>query len=765
MFSAIHAFIAQAGAGHEVEFRCKDPTMEQGVDYDTFQRVQRLFAQNNAWRAHPVQVSEVIFYKHTKSNHQYRTVDGVPEYKRRVYPRKPLKSRLDDIEREYSIRCAESIEQKIVIAQPRAYVEVGRRHRTRKAYTNQGLRMDFTTVKQAGKVFFEIECEYIRASELDPVPVLVEIATHIQGGTALMKNGDLIKYTHAFKDLLRMRYPKFPAPLPRTLTTNDIDTISCGYSVTEKADGTRFLLYVHTSGRAFFIGRPKGKHLKLIFIGMSSVPCLIDGELVGKQFYAFDILHDGNDVRHMFLKDRLARLGAVVQRMRTTIKVHMKTFYLSHNGGTIKMDMANKNGIASTLRDDDIFITALYLMKKKHPYPLDGVIFTPLLAGYSNERIYKWKDVNTIDFYYTNGALHIAGNDGHDGREYVNLPFSGVDAKGTFYSNKTKVMNAIFGQQDVPASTRHGKVDPRVFAPFEGHVVECGFKNGSFYPIKRRDDKVMANNIKVVNDAWASIVDPVNLDRIDHEKYTCIRKYHNRIKKWVIEKHTTGKDVLDIGSGAGGDIQKYIDARATRVVGVDIVPVKYAHPAHMTFVHLKNAEYNIQDELKKRRIQSMFDVVNVHFAAHYFFKNEHTLHQFIHNIASSLRKGGTCCVTMMDGGMIHSVFETHGLQKGDTCTIMRESKPLFALTREYDSFAMTGNTIRVMLHGTTYFQDASVEYAADLFAFAELMKDAGLELTNKRAFRRFSTFPEHDMLHPSEKTFSYFNTVLEFTRV
>ena len=77
------------------------------------------------------------------------------------------------------------------------------------------------------------------------------------------------------------------------------------YTVTEKADGDRCLLFVAGTGRVYLINR----ECKVAKTGLSSSEhhSLIDGELIPKlkRFLAFDMLFDnGEDVRHLALSDQ-----------------------------------------------------------------------------------------------------------------------------------------------------------------------------------------------------------------------------------------------------------------------------------------------------------------------------------------------------------------------------------------------------------------------------------------------------------------------------
>jgi len=461
----------------------------------------------------------------------------------------------------------------------------------------------------------------------------------------------------------------------------------------------------------------------------------------------------------MALSDAISKYSVSDQMQ---IKLRMKTFYLSHMGGSMKIERKSDGIHSNFCSSKNIFETAMDVFKTKFPYDLDGIIFTPLHSGYFSEKIYKWKDRNTMDFFYENGRLFIAGNTRD--KRYINMAFDGIDGKGTFMNNKGIIMNAIFVDSKLHSDTRKGIVNTETFKHFDGHVVECGFKKGKFYPIKRRDDKMLANNISVVNDAWESTANPLSLQAINDGRYTCIRKYHNSIKRDIIMKFMKDKEVLDIGSGAGGDIQKYIDARAKRVVGVDIVPVQYKHPHHMTFIQTNSPQYDIQDILEAKGISYKFDVVNVQFAAHYFFESIDTLNQFCTNVFTSLRKGGLFVMTVIDGRHLHDIFMNQDVNPGNSFAVAEKTKHVFSVKRLYESFMLTGSSISVMLHGTKYFNKPSMEYAVNISEFIQHMKKFKMSLVSNDSFRAYSSFPEHDMLNPGEQAFSYLNKVVVFRR-
>ena len=86
-------------------------------------------------------------------------------------------------------------------------------------------------------------------------------------------------------------------------------------------------------------------------------------------------------------------------------------------------------------------------------------------------------------------------------------------------------------------------------------------------PTRIRYDKKFPNRIEIANDNWNLIFDPIELETLLGNNIDLVRKYHNRIKKELFngansryqEKSgsLTLPNLLDIGSGWGGDITKW----------------------------------------------------------------------------------------------------------------------------------------------------------------------------------------------------------------
>ncbi len=102
-----------------------------------------------------------------------------------------------------------------------------------------------------------------------------------------------------------------------------------------------------------------------------------------------------------------------------------------------------------------------------------------------------------------------------------------------------------------------------------GTVVEFMYEDGKFIPERLRHDKKFPNAELTANDTWNRIIDPITIDTMKGLNFRLMRKYHNKIKSNMYQKIKGGKYLLDIGSGGGGDIQKWKNINLNKIVAVE----------------------------------------------------------------------------------------------------------------------------------------------------------------------------------------------------
>lgn len=638
-----------------------------------------------------------------------------------------------------------------------------KRTRKRYSFTDGDHHFDLTEVYTDNQTVpsYEAELELINLNYNKLHELINRVLSIINKSFIVEKN---------YNNLVRTN--RFVGPLPYTLTREKFNDgiLTCGYSVTDKADGERYLMYFDENGWAFLVDRNN----TFTFCGISPFELknsIIDGELINGVFYGFDALFNINrDIRDYNLIDRLKILGSITNKVKKVgeITLDTKAFYMKLNGEFCKL----KNGVIRKhggMNGGHIGCVSRQIWNRRDKlfkYDLDGLIFTPILKGYYNNCIYKWKPVDTIDFFITKitsgwWKFHIAGNDGDT---YKNIPFSGTDGKGKFIVKRGKVTetvyNKIYSDESRSESSREGKfpIDTKHSETYpDNSVIEFYYDtlSESFVPMKLRKDKKFANNVSTINDIWESLKSPITINNIANSPYKMsIRPFHNKIKTHLIEKYMKNKSILDIGFGAGGDIHKYSKARVKNVVGIDIVNPEYHIPSFVKFVKVDGDEYDINGILKSKNIQTNFDIINIQFAAHYFFRNDDVLNNFIQNLRSCIRPGGKIVMTILNGEKVKDLI-VNGRGNGR-----------YGNQRIYD-LEMDGSQLSVKLHGTAYFNGfTSKEYLINVDEYISKMKHVGFSLIERRGFDSFENeFKTYiDIMCESEKDYSFLNTVLVFEK-
>lgn len=765
----IYNALVQSRMQREIEVRFHGRgMMHKGVPVDTFDSIIAHMSANEQFIKK--QVVKMMSYSGVVKGESRGDVRMSVNEKGKQEAIRKIKISHNDIS-EINVRIAQAQELPIKLTFDEfnaKYDITSTRSKTRRSFvhTSKLWRLDLTkVVSQAGVApSYEVELEYIGSiPPMNPKDAAASgssiadiILMLVQKSKYIVPNSFVSSAIQEYQHLLGLRSPTFAGPLPFTISKKQFDAgaVSCGYSVTDKADGLRFLLLVDRKKHAFLISRISGSKLEtgMIYVGESkNAPSksILDGELVDQTFYVFDALVvGGQNVSANNLGDRLTAANNFVRFAQSVgdVALKVKTFY-TENIFTAAHDIWNERA-------------------KRFPYKLDGLVFTPIFKPYFNKDIYKWKHLDTIDFAIAKQSkgqtsevwkLMVAGFDGSGAYSHFN--FKGIDGNGLFM-HRHKGGTLTQEKLQIPHELGTVSVTPATGKKYpDGAVIEFKFdsKKNSFVPVKHREDKQFANGVSATNDAWVSITDPITKADLKKGVYIfCGRKYHNAIKDRLISQYMSRKSVLDIGSGAGGDIHKYVRHKASRVIGIDIVDVEYDHPRHMKFFKTDTELYDIQDMIKNEGI-SKFDVVNCQFALHYFFKSKSTLDNFISNVTRSLKSGGLLVVTYLDADLVKKALGNNGVY--ETPTVRIDSS--FKAGEE----KLTGQRITVALKGTKYFkQTASKEYLVYPKKFVEYLGIHGFQLVNSVPFGEYCTSlqSECNLMNSNEKAYSFMNTSMVF---
>lgn len=249
-----------------------------------------------------------------------------------------------------------------------------------------------------------------------------------------------------------------------------------------------------------------------------------------------------------------------------------------------------------------------------------------------------------------------------------------------------------------------------------------------------------------------------------HQSYFYnLRRFHNWVKRKIIDKYARGvNNLLDLASGKGGDLQKWIDSGIKNVYGFDIHEpsiIEARRRLATTNQNNINVSFQVQD-LSTNVLPPTYlaDVVTSMFAFHYFFKTTESLDTVLQSIENNLNIGGYFICCMFDGNLVNNKL-------GDSTVYDTPYFRLSAKQRNNDAF---GNTLGVLMRETVLDEEAD-EYIVNPMDFIQLMKWRGFLLLDSMLFK--DLFSEWSSLHPKnnlnnmEKEVSFLNRYYVFVRV
>jgi hypothetical protein len=347
-----------------------------------------------------------------------------------------------------------------------------------------------------------------------------------------------------------------------------------GYSVTCKAEGLRKFLVIHETG--LWIVFP-GEFCKvarfedLPFGWRKYVNTILDGEDIpvenrlaykeAKHYYLpFDTLvFAGRNVMNEPLEKRIQYAatirsqGIVTIGGRASLVMEEKPFYFFKDGPE-----SFYNSITKIFR----------FIEMSANYKTDGLMFTPNNSPYNpqtgryyhgNARVLskqpdvcKWKpfDEMTVDLAYYDGSkrqLKTTRNKDFEGTD--KFPFD-VDTQVDWYSS---MFNSIQNGTILEFEPKKNQ---------EGIII--------LHPKRIRTDKATPNSIETARDVWNDINSPIPVETLLGESMQLLRMYHNNIKFEILTKNIVpNSHLIDIGSGAGGDLNKWMKGKYSKILAIE----------------------------------------------------------------------------------------------------------------------------------------------------------------------------------------------------
>ncbi len=84
-----------------------------------------------------------------------------------------------------------------------------------------------------------------------------------------------------------------------------------------------------------------------------------------------------------------------------------------------------------------------------------------------------------------------------------------------------------------------------------------------------RPDKQHGNNIQVAWSVWRDIQQPIRPETMVGNDLVLMRRFHNDYKASMLKKYGHGIVLVDIGSGRGGDLQKWKNSRVAEIYSIE----------------------------------------------------------------------------------------------------------------------------------------------------------------------------------------------------
>lgn len=194
-------------------------------------------------------------------------------------------------------------------------------------------------------------------------------------------------------------------------------------------------------------------------------------------------------------------------------------------------------------------------------------------------------------------------------------------------------------------------------------------KVSKLVPVRIRFEKSGPNMIGVALDNWRAIQDPLTAGDISGITLRLAFKNHSELKRRLfksVQQDGVPLTILDIGSGEGGDIDKW-KRLGGRVVAVE--PML----AHRTILENRLKRFGIQDRVKllpttgedtiaitnatREWLGGPADIISVMLSFSFFWQDHQHLEALVQTIIHNLKPGGELIFFTIDGDSVTQLFE------------------------------------------------------------------------------------------------------------
>lgn len=289
-------------------------------------------------------------------------------------------------------------------------------------------------------------------------------------------------------------------------------------------------------------------------------------------------------------------------------------------------------------------------------------------------------------------------------------------------------------------------------------VYECiyNYQEETFYILRERWDRAKPNGQVPAANVWDDIIRPIPVDVLTGSNLKIMRKIHNKFKFDMLNRFLKkGDTILDMGSGRGGDLDKWKHLKLKRVYVIepdeDVLETfnerKQRMKTTVDIVEINTGGQNhevISNTLDEHNDSGNIDAVVMFYSLTFF--NKISLKMLLKTF-KSIKYGGYIFGIVLDGDRVKKLpFDTKN----------KYTAPSFTIEKKGRSKIITN-----IIEEDSMVKDVE-EYLFSTFDFIEMMENAGFEkvdgLDDKIKNDQVNQLPSH------AKTFSDLNYVFAFQK-
>lgn len=708
------------------------------------------------------------------------------------------------------------------------------RYRRRISYTETsrssklfGLRFDLTSVdenhvRDDGSIWnirkYEVEMERIDQSVdlerfIDAVIVLLGYSQDIMCPEQLIDleeralaiklhnnifYGDTTTHKWSSKDQYRLYSGYWNKP--KNIKIKDMLDSHFNPAVTIKLNGRRVTMLIDQNGTYLF--SPPYDVFKIGEGNDALSGTLVDCEImlvwdrdryVVKNLYMFDVLfYKDQDLRQSKFDVRLINVNQIAQNFEDShlycgLQCTVKEYFMDG-------DFYDRTQTAFAKIEADETYKQYNLQ--------DGLIFQPS-HWYKNNHTFKWKpeynltidfrimrfSADEIDYIYKNkkgGSIYDSDTSPAWLTEFYNTPHQDLNA----YEGKMYWLLSGAKGKDIPfRGTRSHPFGGFIIVnmdEFDGQsldsieIIECKWNyNDQIFEFYRiRDDRDRPNNLETARSVWEDIMNPIPQETIKGETLQLMRKYHNQEKLSILTKEFHRGDVIiDIGSGRGGDLQKWDSIGFDRVFAIE--------PNEENMAELKRRRHEGQYKAKivtmpfgaenTHNIKSVIDQYGrkldgiVSFFSMTFFPQSNEMYTSLLKTIDLLPEGGKFVGAVMDGHKVRDLIE-----KTREKLSIPEDEPVDYFPgedEEHSAFTIkqmtefddkpVKNKIKIDIHSSSSMVTEQEEWLLYFEHFKRALEKKGFRLISQGYIDKGNMF---DLLPEQSKIFSRLNRTFVFQK-